>query len=124
MDFWDMMWFIFVTFAFVAYLMVLFTILTDLLRDPDVAGWAKAAWVVALLLLPLLTSVVYLIVRGRSMAQHASAGEVVTSQRAAYDRGVAGTPTAADEIARARQMYEAGMITEDEYARLREKALV
>ena len=66
MSFWDVVWFIFISFAFVAYLMVMFSILTDLFRDPDTSGWAKAVWVIALIFLPLLTSLVYLIARGGS----------------------------------------------------------
>ena len=67
MSFWDVVWFIFISFAFVAYLMVMFSILTDLFRDPDTSGWAKAVWVIALIFLPLLTSLVYLIARGREI---------------------------------------------------------
>ena len=56
MSFWDVVWFIFISFAFVAYLMVMFQILFDLFRDRDVSGVAKAVWVVALIFLPFLTA--------------------------------------------------------------------
>jgi Phospholipase_D-nuclease N-terminal len=72
MSFWDIVWFLFIGFAFAAYLMVLFTIIGDLFRDPDVSGGAKAAWVVALIFLPFASSLVYLISRGTGMA-HRSA---------------------------------------------------
>jgi hypothetical protein len=71
MSFWDVVWFIFISFAFVAYLMVMFSIISDLFRDRDASGVAKAVWVVALIFLPFLTSLVYLIVRGRGMAEPA-----------------------------------------------------
>ena len=67
MSFWDVVWIIFISFAFVAYLMVMFSILGDLFRDRDTSGFAKAVWVIALIFLPLLTSLVYLIVRGKGM---------------------------------------------------------
>jgi H+/Cl- antiporter ClcA len=72
MSFWDIVWFLFIGFAFAAYLMVLFRIVEDLFRDPDVSGGAKAAWVVALIFLPLASALVYLISRGTGMA-HRSA---------------------------------------------------
>lgn len=124
MEFWEMTWFIFVTFALVAYLMVIFSILGDLFRDPETTGWVKALWVLALILLPLVTSVAYLVVRGRSMTDRAARPGVRTSQTASYDRALAGTATPAEEIARAHEMYDEGLITEAEYARLKEKALV
>lgn len=42
MDFWDILWLIVTGFAFVAYLMLLWTILADLFRDHETSGWIKA----------------------------------------------------------------------------------
>ena len=69
MSFWDIVWFIFISFAFMAYLMVMFSIITDLFRDPDASGFVKAVWIVALIFVPFLTALVYLIARGKSMAE-------------------------------------------------------
>ena len=126
MSFWDIVWFIFISFAFVAYLMVMFTILTDLFRDTETSGFAKAVWVVALIFLPLLTSLVYLVSRGRGMAERASrSAQEMREQQDAYIKEVAGSAaTPADQIAKARQMLDSGVITQEEYDRLKEKALV
>jgi hypothetical protein len=125
MSFWDIVWFIFISFAFVAYLMVVFTILTDLFRDRDTSGWAKAVWVVALIVLPLVTSLVYLVARGRGMTERAGreAAEMKRQQET-YIKEVAGKPSPTDQIAQARAMLDAGAITQAEYDRLKEKALV
>ena len=69
MSFWDVVWFICISFAFLAYLMVLFAILADLFRDRYTSGVVKAIWVVALIFLPLLSALVYLITRGGDMAE-------------------------------------------------------
>ena len=123
---WDVMWFCFISFAFVAYLMVLFRILGDLFRDPDTSGIVKSVWIVALILVPLITSLVYLIVRGRGMVQRDVEGVTrARKEQDAYIRDVAGSPRSpAEEIAHAREMLDAGLITQPEFDRLKEKALV
>ena len=125
MSFWDVVWFIFISFAFVAYLMVMFSILSDLFRDRDVSGVAKALWVVALIFVPFLSSLVYLITRGSGMAERAfrSAAEA-RQQQDAYIRQVAGQTSPTDQIARARAMLDSGVISQSEYDALKTKALV
>ena len=66
MSFWDIVWFILISFAFVAYLMVMFAIITDLFRDPEASGIVKAVWIIALIFAPFVTAVVYLIARARA----------------------------------------------------------
>jgi hypothetical protein len=125
MSFWDVVWFIFISFAFVAYLMVMFSILTDLFRDPDTSGWAKAVWVIALIFLPLLTSLVYLIARGRGMTERSmKSAEAMKRQQDAYIRQAAGKASPVDEIAKAQAMLDSGAITQAEYNTLKAKALV
>jgi hypothetical protein len=125
MSFWDIVWFIFITYAFVAYLVVLFHIIGDVFRDEDLPGLAKAAWVIALCLVPLLTALIYLIVRGRGMAAR-SAERAVARQAAqdTYIRKVAGSTTPSDQIAQARALFDAGAISQSEYDALKTKALV
>jgi len=126
MSFWDVFWLIVITFAFVAFLMVMFMIFSDLFRDRETSGWAKAIWVIALIFLPLLTSLIYLIVRGPSMTerQMRSAAEMKQMQDA-YIRDVASSSASpADQIAQAKAMLDAGVISQPEYDRLKEKALV
>src|SRR6187402_1642162 len=64
MSFWNIIWFIFVSFAFIAYLMFMFQIISDLFRDHTVSGWVKAMWMILLIFFPFLTAIIYLIVRG------------------------------------------------------------
>jgi hypothetical protein len=127
MSFWDVVWFIFISFAFVAYLMVLFSILGDLFRDRGTSGGMKALWIVALVFLPLLTSLIYLIARGGGMADRsAQAAERQRVQQEAYIRDVAQTPSssATDQITQAKALLDAGVISQAEYDTLKQKALV
>ena len=125
MSFWDVVWFIFISFAFVAYLMVLFSILSDLFRDRETSGWVKAVWIVAHIFLPLLTSLIYLIARGSGMAERSwKSAEAMRQQQDAYIREVAGKSSPVDQIAQARAMLDSGAITQTEFDALKAKALV
>lgn len=126
MSFWDIIWFIVVTFAFVALLMIMFTIIGDLIRDKSTSGLAKAIWFIALILLPWLTAFIYLIVRGNGMAER-RAQDVTELQKAqeSYIRSVAagGGASAADQIQQAKALLDSGAINQQEYDALKAKAL-
>jgi hypothetical protein len=125
MSFWDGVWFIFISFAFVAYLMVMLQILFDLFRDRTVSGPAKAGWVVGLFLLPMLTALIYLFTRGDGMAERgARDAEAARREQDEYIRKTAGRTSPTEQIAQARALRDAGDITESEYHALKEKALV
>jgi hypothetical protein len=125
MSFWDVVWFIIISFAFLAYLMVLFNIIGDLFRDRETSGFAKAVWMVGLIFVPFLTAFVYLITRGRGMAERsARTVELAQRQQEAYIKEVAGQTTPADQIAQAQAMFNAGVISQSEYDTLKAKALV
>jgi predicted ferric reductase len=123
----DFFWLLVWSFFFVFYLMILFHIIADLFRDRDLSGWWKALWVVALIIFPFLTALIYLIARGRGMAERQS----VDMQRAqaaneAYIRQVAGNDSGSnptDQIARAKSLLDSGAITPAEFDRLKAAAL-
>jgi len=124
MSFWDVVWFIFISFLFIAYLMVLFWIITDLFRDRDTSGWVKAIWIVALIFLPILTAVVYLIARGPGMADRQAAQvQQIRAQQDAYIRDVAAAASPADQIAKAKELVDSGAISQAEFEALKAKAL-
>jgi Phospholipase_D-nuclease N-terminal len=124
MSFWDIVWFILITYAFVAYLMVMFTIIVDVFRDPDSSGLAKAVWIAALIFFPLISAVLYLVTKGKAMGErHQRAAQSAQQQQEAYIRDVATTTTPADQIAQARTMLDDGVISPAEFDRIKEKAL-
>jgi len=122
-NFWDVLWLIFSTFVFVAYLMVLFQIVVDLFRDADLGGGLKAVWILGLVFLPVFTALLYVITRGKGMAQRQRAAqERVVSDTDAYIRRVAGK-SPAEQIADAKALLDAGAINQDEFGKLKAKAL-
>ena len=66
--FWSMLWF----FLFFIWIWILITVFADLFRSHDLSGWAKAAWVIFVIILPYLGVFVYLIARGHKMHEHAA----------------------------------------------------
>jgi predicted PurR-regulated permease PerM len=126
-SFWDFIWYTLVIFAFVAYLMILFWILTDLFRDHKLSGWWKAVWIVFLVIVPWLTALVYLIARGGGMTQrNLEAQQQAKAQADEYIKSVAGGgggKSAAEQIADAKALLDSGTITDSEYEQLKAKAL-
>lgn len=122
-NFWDLIWWFLWAFVFFAYLFALFSIIGDLFRDHKLNGWFKAIWIVFLIFVPFLTALVYLIARGRGMAER-SQKEVKQFQQAQddYIKNVAGT-SPSDEIAKAKQLLDAGTISAAEYEQIKAKAL-
>lgn len=122
-DFWQYLLYVLYIFFFIAYLMVMFQIVTDLFRDHETSGWAKAIWIVCLIFFPVITALVYLIARGKGMAvrqqQRFAAAEQQTRD---YVREAAGR-SPAQEIADAKALLDSGTITPAEYEALKLKAL-
>jgi len=122
-NFWDLMWLIASTFLFIAYLMVLFQIIVDLFRDSELGGFSKAIWIIFFILLPLLTALVYIVARGRGMADRQRAAlQRAKSDTDSYIRQVAGK-SPAEQIVDAKALLDAGTIDAQEFAKLKAKAL-
>ncbi|MFC0228576.1 SHOCT domain-containing protein [Serratia aquatilis] len=120
---WDILATTFSIFFFVAYLFILFQVVSDLFRDHELSGISKAIWIIFLLFIPLLTSLVYLITRGKGMAErHRAQVQKSVSATNQYIREVAGK-SPAEQIADAKKLWDEGVITESEYLQLKAKAL-
>ena len=120
--FWSVLWFF---FLFI-WIMILFHILTDLFRDHSVPGVTKTLWVLFLVFLPFLAVFIYLLIRGKGMGERAAAQRQQAQQEfAGYVRDVAATSetTPTEQIARAKELLDAGAIDQSEFERLKAKAL-
>jgi hypothetical protein len=121
-DFFDAIMLIIPTLVLVTYLIVLFQIVVDLFRDTELGGGSKVLWMIGLMFLPILTAVLYIIVRGAGMADRQRAGlQRAKSDTDAYIREVAGK-SPAEQIADAKALLDAGTINADEFAKLKAKA--
>jgi ABC-type multidrug transport system fused ATPase/permease subunit len=120
--FWAMLWF----FLFFVWIWLLITIFADIFRS-DMSGWAKAAWVIFVIIVPLLGVLIYLIAQGGNMqkrsvkqAQEADAATRAYIQEAA---GSGGGSSAADEVSKLAALRDAGTISDEEFAAAKAKAL-
>jgi hypothetical protein len=120
--FWTMLWF----FLFVAWIYLLIVIITDIFRSDDMSGWAKALWVLFILIIPFLGVLIYLIARGDKMSARAAADHKRQDQQfREYVRDAAassGTSTA-DELTKLAALRDAGTITADEFEAQKAKLL-
>ena len=122
-SFWDFFWFIISFFLLMAYLMVLFQIIGDLFRDHALSGWWKALWIIGLIAVPFLVALIYIIARGRGMAERQmQAVQQAKADTDTYIREVAGK-SPAEHIADAKALLDAGTIDQNEFAQLKAKAL-
>ncbi|MEI6224851.1 MAG: SHOCT domain-containing protein [Deltaproteobacteria bacterium] len=122
-NFWDLVWLIVSSFIFISYLIILFQIVVDLFRDPDLGGGSRAIWIIGLIFLPFFTAIVYVLSRGKNMAERQRASvQKARSDTESYIREVAGK-SPAEQISAAKALLDAGTITQEEYAKLKAKAL-
>ena len=124
MSFWDFFWLLVWWSLFFYFLMVLFMIVGDLFGDRELSGWVKAVWLIFLILFPPLTVLVYLIARGKGMAERRShEAQAAKSQTDNYIRSVAQQSSPTDQIASAKSLLDSGAISQAEYDQLKAKAL-
>jgi hypothetical protein len=122
MEFGHFFWFLLWIFYFTAYVFVVFLIISDLFRDHKLNGWFKALWIIFLVFMPFLTALVYLIARGKGMAERnreRRGGVVAESDD--YRPSASSTP--AHDIAQAKALLDAGTISQGEFDALKSKAL-
>ncbi|HET9153040.1 MAG TPA: SHOCT domain-containing protein [Solirubrobacterales bacterium] len=111
-------------FFFVIWIWILITILTDLFRDHEISGWAKAAWVLFLVFIPFLTALIYLIARGEGMRDRTIKAQADAKKHFdEYVRQQAHTGSAADELHKLAELKDKGALSPEEFDRAKAKLL-
>jgi type VI protein secretion system component VasK len=122
-SFWNAIWVVFVAYVFITVLMMMFSVIIDIFRDKELSGFGKAAWLLFLAVFTLLALLVYVIVRGKGMAERSVKEQVAAKESFdAYVRDVAGGG-AASELEKAASMHASGQLSDDEYAALKARIL-
>jgi len=119
---WDMLW----IFLFIIWFWLLITVFGDIFRSDDLSGWGKTLWIVFIILFVYLGVFVYLIARGKGMQERNIAAMTAAQKaQAEYIQSVAGSGSTspAEEIARLSELKDKGVISEEEFAAAKAKAL-
>jgi len=117
----DILWTMLVFFAWIAWFWLIIVIATDVFRRQDIGGGRKALWLLFILFVPLIGVLSYLIANNDDMTRRNV--EHTRAQRVQFDdyvRDVAGGP--ASEIAKAKELLDAGTITRSEFDAIKAKA--
>ena len=119
----SLLWTMLEFFLFVIWIWILIAIFGDIFRSGDMGGWAKALWVIFVIVLPFLGILVYLIARGGKMQERAI--KDATQQKQAFDaqvREAAGSSTA-DDLAKLADLKDKGVLTDAEFQAQKAKLL-
>lgn len=110
-------------FLFVAWLWIFFAIVSDLFRDHELSGWAKAGWVLVLLVIPFLGALIYLVARGEGMRERTIIAQAEAKREFdSYIRQQANGSATAD-LDRLNDLRERGVLTPEEFDRAKAKLL-
>ena len=118
---WDILW----LFTFIIWFWLLITVFGDIFRDHDLGGLGKTAWIIFVIVLPYLGVFVYLIARGKGMAERNMAAMANAQKaQAEYIKSVAGSGGgASEELARLADLKEKGVLSDEEFQAAKAKVL-
>ena len=118
-------WTMLLVFVWISWLIIFFHVVIDIFRSHDMGGWAKAAWFLLVVLLPLLGVLIYVLARGDSMRDREIArAQAQQDQMDAYVRQAAGTSGGvADELAKLSELKNSGVISDAEFETQKAKLL-
>lgn len=119
--FWSMVW----LFLWIAWIVVLFRVIMDIFRSRDIGGWAKALWVIFVVVAPFLGVFVYLIARGHSMADrdiHQAQAQEAAFRSYVQDAAGSGGGTA-DQLSKLADLRAQGVLTDAEFEAQKAKLL-
>jgi hypothetical protein len=117
----SILWF----FLFFIEVWLSISVFIDIFRSHDLKGWAKALWILLVIVFPLIGILAYFIFRGDKLRAHqVEAAQSQQEYARQYIQQVAGTkPSVADEVAKLAELKNKGEITEEEFQRMKEHVI-
>jgi Phospholipase_D-nuclease N-terminal/Short C-terminal domain len=113
----DIFWSMLSFFAMAVWFFLIVWTIMLIFRRSDLSGWAKAAWLVVVIFIPLLGVLAYLIARGGHLAteQASEYNQPQDEAYRAYSRNEAHGRHRADELSKLADLRERGVITDEEF---------
>ena len=115
---WDFFWTMAIIFFWIIAIMIWFQVFMDLFRRDDVTGGMKAVWIIALIIVPWLTALVYIITRPK-----VTASDVQGMVRMEAAGAAAAKVSTADELAKLAELKDKGVINDAQYEQLKAKLI-
>jgi hypothetical protein len=120
----EIFWTILVFFAFVVWLMILFTVLGDIFRRHDTTGTTKVLWIVSIIVLPYLGTFIYLVTQHNGITERAQQQQkAAQTQFDTYVQSVAAKADPTEKIAKAHELLERGALNQAEFDQIKRQAL-
>ncbi|MGO9583932.1 MAG: SHOCT domain-containing protein [Acidimicrobiales bacterium] len=113
----SLLWF----FVFFTVIWLMVSVFIDIFRSDDLKGWAKALWVLLVLVLPLIGCLAYFIVRGDKMRAHHAQAQQQEEQELRDYVGAGGS--SAEELSRLAELRKDGTISEEEFQQLKSEVM-
>jgi predicted membrane channel-forming protein YqfA (hemolysin III family) len=110
---------VFALFIFVLWFWLLVTVASDLFRRDDVSGFGKVLWVILLIVLPYVGIFAYMLTQGRGMAARHERRVRQSQDNLRQAIGL----SVADELEKLGRLKASGVLSEDEYSRLKAKLI-
>ena len=110
---------------FFAWLILLFYVFADIFRSHDLKGWAKAAWLILVIIFPLIGILAYFIFRGDKMRAHQvqAVADQESMVRHLVQHAAGGHQSKTDELARLAELRDRGDVSADEFQQLKSEIL-
>jgi hypothetical protein len=120
----EVFWTMLIFFAFVVWIWILFIVFADIFRRKDTSGFVKVLWIIFVILFPYLGVFVYLIAEHKGMAQrNAEQAQAAQAEMTSYIQEAAGKQSPAEQIAKAKELLDAGTISQTEFDQMKARAL-
>ena len=123
----ELLWWTIELFFLFMFIWIFIVLLTDIFRDHELSGWGKAGWILLLIIFPLIGSLIYIIVRGPSMAERsAKQAAAAQAQMDEYIRQTVATSPgggSADELSKLATLRDNGTISEEEFQAMKARVV-
>jgi len=120
----ELLWWTIELFFLFMFIWIFVILITDIFRDHELSGWGKAGWILLLIILPLIGSLIYIIVRGPSMAERSrKQAAAAQAQVDDYIRETVSVGGPAAELTRLATLRDNGTISEDEFQTMKAKVV-
>ncbi|HZM41731.1 MAG TPA: SHOCT domain-containing protein [Acidimicrobiales bacterium] len=120
----ELLWWTIELFFLFMFIWIFVILIADIFRDHELSGWGKAGWILLLIILPLIGSLIYIIVRGPSMAERSrKQAAAAQAQVDDYIRETVSVGGPAAELTRLATLRDNGTISEDEFQTMKAKVV-